>query len=87
MNHEIAPQPDTRTLSHDHDVELDHSFDLVSHIRAAKEAAQREIDAFGDVSEYEIRKIYGQRTDLPERLRGGLISQLESALGFGFLMG
>ena len=43
---------------------LNHSFDLVARVRAAKEAAQREMETFGDVSEYEIRKIYGQRTDL-----------------------
>jgi len=64
MDREITQQPKERPHSHHYDPELDHSFDLVSRIRAAKEAAQREIDAFGDVSEYEVRKIYGQRTDL-----------------------
>jgi hypothetical protein len=48
----------------DHDYEQEHSFDLVARVRAAKEAAQREMETFGDVAEYEIRKIYGQRTDL-----------------------
>jgi hypothetical protein len=48
----------------DHERYLDHSFDLVARVRAAKEAAQREMETFGDVSEYEIRKIYGQRTDI-----------------------
>lgn len=43
---------------------LEQSFDLVARVRAAREVAQREIEAFGDVSEYEIRKIYGQRTDI-----------------------
>ncbi|MDT8069480.1 MAG: hypothetical protein ROO76_15055 [Terriglobia bacterium] len=43
---------------------LDYSFDLVARVRAARDAAQREMEAFGDVSEYEIRKIYGQRTDI-----------------------
>ncbi len=38
--------------------------DLVARVRAAKAAAQREMESFGDVSEYEVRKIYGQRTDL-----------------------
>ncbi len=38
--------------------------DLVARVRAAREAAQREMESFGDVSEYEVRKIYGQRTDL-----------------------
>jgi hypothetical protein len=43
---------------------LDNSFDLVARIRTAREQYQRELEAFGDVSEYEIRKIYGQRTDI-----------------------
>lgn len=43
---------------------LEHSFDLVARVRAAREAAQREMETFGNVAEYEIRKIYGQRTDL-----------------------
>jgi len=43
---------------------LDNSFDLVTRIRAAREQYQRELEAFGNVSEYEIRKIYGQRTDI-----------------------
>lgn len=43
---------------------LDNSFDLVARIRAAREQYQRELEAFGDVSEYEIRKIYGQRTGI-----------------------
>jgi hypothetical protein len=43
---------------------LDRSFDLVARVRAAREAAQHEMEVFGDVSEYEIRKIYGQRTDI-----------------------
>ncbi len=42
---------------------LDRSIDLVARVRAAKEAAQRQIEAFGDVSEYEITKIYGQKKD------------------------
>ncbi len=37
--------------------------DLVARVHAAKAAAQREMESFGDVSEYEIRKIYGQRTE------------------------
>lgn len=43
---------------------LDHSSDLVARVRAAREAAQREMEAFGDVSEYDTCKIYGQRTDI-----------------------
>lgn len=38
--------------------------DLVARVRAAREAAEREMRKFGKVSEYEVRKVYGQRTDL-----------------------
>lgn len=38
--------------------------DLVARVRAAREEAERKMREFGDVSEYEVRKIYGQRTDL-----------------------
>jgi hypothetical protein len=43
---------------------LDHSFDLVALVRASRERAQRKIDEFGSAAEYEIRQIFGQRTDL-----------------------
>jgi hypothetical protein len=43
---------------------LDNSFDLVALVRASRERAQREIDSFGSAAEYEIRQIFGQRTDL-----------------------
>jgi hypothetical protein len=39
---------------------MDRSFDHVSRVRAAKEAAQREMESFGDVSEYDITIIQGQ---------------------------
>jgi len=38
--------------------------DMVARVRAAKAVAQREMESFGDVSEYEVRKIVGQRTEL-----------------------
>jgi hypothetical protein len=39
----------------------DGSEDLVARVRAAKAAAQREMEAFGDPSEYEITIIQGQK--------------------------
>jgi hypothetical protein len=42
----------------------DEEFDLVARIRAAREAAEREMRKFGKVSEYEVRKVQGQRADL-----------------------
>ncbi len=39
---------------------MDRSTDQVARVRAAKEAAQREMESFGDVSEYDITFIQGQ---------------------------
>ena len=39
---------------------IDRSFDHVARVREAKGAAQREIEEFGDVSEYDITVIQGQ---------------------------
>lgn len=44
---------------------LDRSFDHVARVRAAREAAQREMESFGDVSEYDITIIQGQLKDEP----------------------
>jgi len=41
------------------------TFDHVAHVRAAKEAAQREMEEFGDVSEYEVSVIQGQLREEP----------------------
>ena len=42
------------------------TFDLVARIRAAREAAQREMESFGDVSEYTVTKLYGQKKEIPK---------------------
>jgi hypothetical protein len=39
---------------------MDRSGDHVARVRAAKEAAQREMESFGDVSEYDVSIIQGQ---------------------------
>jgi len=54
----------TPTPTVDRDQHLDHSFDLVALVRAARERAQRQIEAFKNIAEYEVRKICGQRTDI-----------------------
>ena len=38
---------------------MDRSIDHVARVRAAKEAAQREMESFGDVSEYDVTTIQG----------------------------
>jgi len=45
----------------------DRSFDHVARVRAAKEAAQRRMEEFGDVSEYDITIIHGQLKEEPEQ--------------------
>jgi hypothetical protein len=40
---------------------MDRTSDLVARVRAAKEAAQREMESLGDPSEYEVTIIYGQK--------------------------
>lgn len=39
---------------------MDYSLDHVARVRAAQDAAQREMESFGDVSEYDITTIQGQ---------------------------
>lgn len=41
----------------------DRTPDLVARVRAAREAAQREMESFGDISEYDITIIHGQRKE------------------------
>jgi hypothetical protein len=61
MDHET---PHRSASQRDRERYYDDSDDLVARIRRAKEAFQREVDAFGDPSEYEIQMIYGQRSDI-----------------------
>ncbi len=42
----------------------DEKLDLVARIRTAREAAEREMRKFGKVSDYEVRKVRGLRSDL-----------------------
>ena len=42
------------------------SSDLVARVRQAKEAAQREMESFGDVSEYEVTILQGQAKEEPK---------------------
>lgn len=43
----------------------DRSMDHVARVRAAREAAQRAMEAFGDVSEYDVTIIHGQLKETP----------------------
>ncbi len=63
MSQEHQPQRPVE----DFDVEeyMDRSIDHVARVRAAREAAQREMESFGDVSEYEVTTIQGQLKEEP----------------------
>jgi hypothetical protein len=58
------PQTPHRSREED-DQFFDRSFDHVARVRAAKEAAQREMEEFGDVSEYDVTIIQGQLKEEP----------------------
>jgi hypothetical protein len=57
------PQSPAPVTPLDFEQYLDRSFDLVARVRAAKEAAQRKMEEFGDVSEYDVTIIYGQKKE------------------------
>lgn len=63
-----AEQPRSTAPAHsaknENDRYMDRSDDLVARVRAAREAAQRRMDAFGDVSEYEVRVIRGRKSEV-----------------------
>jgi hypothetical protein len=44
---------------------MDRSIDHVARVRAAREATQREMESFGDVSEYDITIIQGHLKEEP----------------------
>jgi hypothetical protein len=54
---------------------MDRSNDQVARVRAAKDAAQREMESFGDVSEYDITILQGQ-------LKAEPVSASQSSLEF-----
>ena len=51
--------PATRVDESEYETLTDRSTDLVARVRAAKEAAQRKMEEFGDPSEYEITTFRG----------------------------
>lgn len=64
-----ATQPEPPAMRADeseYETLTDRSSDLVARVRAAKEAAQRKMEEFGDPSEYDITVIRGRKKD-PEQ--------------------
>jgi len=61
-----APRADPRPLTDTEKKEyMDFSSDHVARVRAAKAAAQREMESFGDPSEYDVVILQGQRKEAP----------------------
>ena len=59
------PRPHRNGAGDSDDEYLDRSIDHVARVRAAREAAQREMESFGDVSEYDITIIHGRLKEAP----------------------
>ena len=86
---DTSERPDAfqhRFGDHDEDEQyMDGSLDHVARVRAAKEAAQREMESFGDVSDYEITIIQGQLKEEPPatQVQIPLSFRKEAQLGSG----
>ena len=63
--------PRTQCDGPEEDKYIDRSFDLVARVRAAKAAAQREMESFGDVSEYDVTILHGQKREAPVQAAPG----------------
>ncbi len=61
----MGQEPHRPVADFDHEEYMDRSIDQIARVRAAKEAAQREMESFGDVSEYDITIIQGQLKEEP----------------------
>lgn len=60
----MEPMPEP-SANFDHEEYMDRSNDHVARVRAARDAAQREMESFGDVSEYDVTLIQGQLREEP----------------------
>ncbi len=59
------PRPHRGEFDDPDDEYMDRSIDHVARVRAARETAQREMESFGDVSEYNVTIIQGQLKEEP----------------------
>ena len=55
-----TPRPHRGGFGDPDDEYMDRSIDHVARVRAAREAAQRAMESFGDVSEYDVTILQGQ---------------------------
>ena len=61
----LPPRPHRGGFGDPDDEYMDRSIDHVARVRAAREATQREMESFGDVSEYDITIIQGHLKEEP----------------------
>lgn len=62
---DMGQQQPSRHSPEDREKYMDYSSDHIARIHAAKEAAQREMESFGDVSEYDVVTLQGQLKEEP----------------------
>lgn len=60
---EAEPTSFHTSANEDEDRYMDRSGDLVARVRAAREAAQRRMDAFGNVADYDVRVVRGRKSE------------------------
>lgn len=60
---ETGPAPAQVHTQEDDDRYMDRSGDLVARVRTAREAAQRRMDAFGNVADYDVRVVHGRKSE------------------------
>lgn len=75
----LPPRPHRGSSGNFDDEYSDRSIDHVARVRAAKEAAQREMESFGDVSEYDVTIIYGRLKETPTDQQASLDFPAEAA--------
>ncbi len=72
---DASRQPRNSFEDLDEEMYMDRSNDQVARVRSAKDAAQHEMESFGDVSEYDVTILQGQ-------LKGEPVSASQSTLEF-----
>ena len=71
--------PVSRSSLLDEEQYLDRSTDLLTRIRTAKDAARRELEAFGDPSEYTVTLIGGRESGTTQPVQAALDANFRDA--------
>ncbi len=57
------PEPTSAQSGESDDRYMSRSDDFVARVRAAREAAQRRMNAFGNVADYDVRVVRGRKSE------------------------